>query len=63
MGQHAHDALCSGAAPHCPCRKGSVLAPDGGDTLDEAYLLGVYSSIPFDWYARRYVELKMSYDF
>lgn len=27
----------------------------------EAYCLGVLSSIPFDWYARRFVELKMSY--
>jgi len=27
-----------------------------GDARDEAYLLGVLSSIPLDWYARRYVE-------
>ena len=28
---------------------------------DEAYLLGVLSSIPLDWYARRYVELNLAY--
>jgi hypothetical protein len=27
-----------------------------GDARDEAYLLGVLSSRPLDWYARRYVE-------
>jgi hypothetical protein len=27
-----------------------------GDSGDEAYLLGILSSIPLDWYARRYVE-------
>lgn len=31
-----------------------------GDRLDESYLLGVLSSIPLDWYARRYVELSMN---
>lgn len=33
-----------------------------GDASDEAFLLGVLSSIPFDWYARRFVELTMSYE-
>ncbi|MFC7227401.1 hypothetical protein N0B31_08305 [Salinirubellus salinus] len=32
-----------------------------GDERDEAYLLGVTSSIPFDWYARRFVELGVNY--
>jgi hypothetical protein len=32
-----------------------------GDERDEAYLLGVASSIPFDWYARRFVELGVNY--
>jgi hypothetical protein len=27
-----------------------------GDSSDEAFLLGILSSIPLDWYARRYVE-------
>jgi len=30
-----------------------------GDDADQAYLLGVLSSIPLDWYARRYVEINM----
>lgn len=32
-----------------------------GDERDEAFLLGVLSSIPFDWYARRFVEVTMSF--
>jgi hypothetical protein len=31
-----------------------------GDARSEAYLLGVLSSIPLDWYARKYVELHMN---
>ena len=31
-----------------------------GTEADEAYLLGVMSSIPLDWYARRYVELSLA---
>ena len=27
-----------------------------GDARDQAYLLGVFSSLPLDWYARRFVE-------
>jgi len=32
-----------------------------GDQRDEAYLLGVLSSIPLDWYARRFVETHLTY--
>ncbi len=31
-----------------------------GDEKDEAFLLGVLSSIPLDWYARRFVELNVN---
>jgi hypothetical protein len=31
----------------------------GGSEVDEAFLLGVMSSIPFDWYARKVVELHL----
>lgn len=34
-----------------------------GDERDEAYLLGVLSSIPLDWYARRMVEINMDIHF
>lgn len=34
----------------------------GGDESDEAFMLGVMSSIPFDWYARRIVELHMTFE-
>ncbi len=33
-----------------------------GDARDEAYLLGILSSIPLDWYARRVVEGHLNYD-
>ena len=32
-----------------------------GDECDQAFLLGVLSSIPLDWYARRFVELHVTY--
>jgi hypothetical protein len=32
-----------------------------GDERDEAYLLGVMSSIPLDWYSRRFVENHLTY--
>ena len=33
-----------------------------GTNEDEAYLLGVMSSIPFDWYARRWVEQNLTFE-
>ncbi len=39
----------------------SVLWPRGGNT-DEAYLLGVLSSMILDWFARCVVELHLTYD-
>lgn len=33
-----------------------------GDNTDAAYLLGIMSSIPFDWYARRFVELHVTFE-
>ncbi|MEI8045523.1 MAG: hypothetical protein WCL11_29210, partial [Verrucomicrobiota bacterium] len=38
-----------------------VLIRRSGGARAEAYLLGVMCSIPFDWYARRYVELHMNF--
>jgi hypothetical protein len=38
-----------------------VLLWPRGDQRDEAYLLGVLSSIPLDWYARRFVELHLNF--
>lgn len=32
-----------------------------GTAMDEAYLLGVMNSIPFDWYARLFVEANVNY--
>ena len=32
-----------------------------GDERDEAYLLGILSSIPLDWYSRRFVENHLTY--
>jgi hypothetical protein len=36
--------------------KGPYLLWPRGDVCDEAYLLGVLSSVPLDWYSRRFVE-------
>ena len=40
--------------------KAPYLLRNGCTSGEEAYLLGVLSSIPLDWYARRYVELSMN---
>ncbi|MHB1465054.1 MAG: Eco57I restriction-modification methylase domain-containing protein [Thermoleophilia bacterium] len=32
-----------------------------GDSYDQAFLLGILSSLPLDWYARRFVEVNMSF--
>ena len=32
-----------------------------GDENDQAFVLGVLSSVPFDWYARRFVETHVNY--
>lgn len=41
--------------------KAPFLVRQFGSEQDEAYALGVLSSIPFDWYARRFVEITMSF--
>ena len=33
-----------------------------GETTDEPYLLGVMSSLPFDWYMRKWVELNVTFE-
>jgi hypothetical protein len=37
-----------------------LVFPQGG-VLDEAYVLGVLNSLPFDWQARRYVETNLNF--
>lgn len=41
--------------------KGPFFVWPQGDSRDEAFLLGVLSSIPLDWYARRFVETTLNY--
>lgn len=41
--------------------KGPYLLWPRGDARDQAYLLGVLSSLPLDWYARRFVEVSMNF--
>ena len=41
--------------------KGPYFLWPRGDEQDQAYLLGVLSSIPLDWYARRFVELNVNF--
>jgi len=41
--------------------KGPYFLWTQGDERDQAYLLGVLSSLPLDWYARRWVEVNLNY--
>jgi hypothetical protein len=41
--------------------KGPYLLQPRGGFQDYAYILGVLSSIPLDWYARRFVEVSMNF--
>ena len=47
------DVVVTNAAPY-------LLWPVG-DARDQAYILGVLSSMPLDWYARRVVEVNVNY--
>ena len=42
--------------------KAPVIVQRQGGAVEAAALLGVMSSIPFDWYMRRWVELKLSFE-
>jgi hypothetical protein len=39
-----------------------ILVRTGGSEKDEAFLLGVMSSLIFDWYSRRWVELNFTFE-
>jgi len=41
--------------------KGPYFLWPRGDEKDQSFLLGVLSSIPLDWYARRFVELNVNF--
>ncbi len=41
--------------------KGPYFLWPRGDERDQAFLLGVLSSIPLDWYARRFVEVNVNF--
>ena len=41
--------------------KAPYLLWSAGDERDQAYLLGVLCSVPFDWYARRVVEISLNF--
>jgi hypothetical protein len=41
--------------------KGPYLLRIRGDAIDEAFLLGMMSSVPFDWFSRRYVEVNLNF--
>ncbi len=42
--------------------KAPYILPRLANKIDEAFILGILSSRIFDWYARRFVELKMSFE-
>ena len=41
--------------------KGPYLLWPRGDAHDAAYMVGVLSSLPLDWYARRFVEVNLNF--
>ena len=41
--------------------KGPYFLWPSGDEKDQAFLLGILSSLPLDWYARRFVETNLNY--
>jgi len=47
------EVVITNAAPY-------LLWPRGNEE-DEAYLLGILSSLPLDWYARRFVEINLNF--
>ena len=51
--------------PPCSFQQHSVQFVElfGGDKKDEAYLLGVLSSVPLDWYARCFVEINFTLNY
>ena len=54
--------ICSIIPPNVFLTHGApYLLRVNGDEKDEAFLLGVLSSIPLDWYARRYVETNLTH--
>jgi hypothetical protein len=42
--------------------KAPLIVRRAGNETSEAYLLGIMSSIPFDWYMRRWVSLTLSFE-
>jgi hypothetical protein len=41
--------------------KAPYLLWSSGDALDQAFLLGVLCSVPLDWFARRFVEISLTF--
>lgn len=53
---------CLLPAGTCAQHTAPLLVRREGDERAEAYLLGVLSSLPFDWVARRWTELHMTFE-
>ncbi|MET3719215.1 hypothetical protein [Arthrobacter sp. UYEF21] len=55
--------ICALLPPLCsPVHNAPYLFQKSGNDNDAAFLLGVMSSIPFDWYARRFVDLHLTFE-
>lgn len=48
--------------PGVAMTNGPVLVQRAGTKRDEAALLGIMQSIPFDWYARRFIEMNFTFE-
>ena len=54
--------VCLIAPGTAAMEKAPVIVRRRGGAREEAALLGVLSSLPFDWYMRRWVEMKLSFE-
>lgn len=54
--------VCLLAPGTAAMEKAPVIVRRRGGAREEAALLGVLSSLPFDWYMRRWVEMKLSFE-
>ena len=52
---------CALIPPHRVCQHGAQYIVCRSTVHDEAYLLGIMSSIPFDWCARRFVDKNLTF--
>ena len=59
---NSRTAIASLLPPGVAMTNGPVLVRKHGTAKDEAALLGLLASIPFDWFSRRFVEMNFTFE-